>query len=320
MNRFKAMSAALLLAVAGSAAALEPAACRNVRFADVGWTDIAATTGMASVVLEALGYRPSVTMASVPIAFSGLKTRQIDVFLGYWSPSMTPLIEPYLKAGQIKVLAEPNLSGAKYTLAVPDYVAAAGLRDFKDIARFKAQLDGKIYGIEAGNDGNRLIDGMIRKQQYGLGGFKLVESSEAGMLAELERAERRKKWMVFLAWEPHPMNVQHKLRYLSGGDAVFGPNFGAAKVFTALPPDYEARCANVGRLLRNLRFSTDMENQVMGPIMNKVRPETAARAGIFEKEPGRAHELAGRGEYLRRPAGAACRKPGAGALTACSEF
>lgn len=301
MNRFKAMSAALLLAVAGSAAALEPVACRNVRFADVGWTDIAATTGMASVVLEALGYRPSVTMASVPIAFSGLKTRQIDVFLGYWSPSMTPLIEPYLKAGQIKVLAEPNLSGAKYTLAVPDYVAAAGLRDFKDIARFKAQLDGKIYGIEAGNDGNRLIDGMIRKQQYGLGGFKLVESSEAGMLAELERAELRKKWMVFLAWEPHPMNVQHKLRYLSGGDAVFGPNFGAAKVFTALPPDYEARCANVGRLLRNLRFSTDMENQVMGPIMNKVRPETAAREYLKKNPAVLTSWLAGVNTFDGRP-------------------
>ncbi|MBN3006509.1 glycine betaine/proline transport system substrate-binding protein [Chromobacterium alkanivorans] len=301
MNRIKAMFAALLLAACGGALAQEPAACRNVRFVDVGWTDIAATTGLASVVLEALGYRPVTTIASVPIAFSGLKSKQIDVFLGYWNPSMTPLIEPFLKAGQVKVLAEPNLTGAKYTLAVPDYVAAAGLRDFKDIARFKAQLDGKIYGIEAGNDGNRLIDGMIRARQYGLGGFRLVESSEAGMLAELERAVRQKKWMVFLAWEPHPMNVRHKLRYLSGGDAVFGPNFGAAKVFTAVPPDYEARCPNVGRLLRNLRFSTDMENRVMGPIMDKIRPETAARDYLKKNPAALAGWLAGVNTFDGRP-------------------
>ena len=145
-----------LAALAGSALANDAAQCRNVRFADVGWTDIAATTGMASVVLEGLGYKPTTTIASVPITFSGIKTKQIDAFLGYWNPSMTPVIEPFVKAGQIKVLDKPNLVGAKYTLAVPDYVAAGGLKSFQDIAKFKKQLDGKIYGIEPGNDGNLL--------------------------------------------------------------------------------------------------------------------------------------------------------------------
>ena len=30
--------------------------CKNVRFSDVGWTDITATTALTSVVLEGLGY------------------------------------------------------------------------------------------------------------------------------------------------------------------------------------------------------------------------------------------------------------------------
>ena len=65
------------------AAWAEDASCKTVRFADVGWSDIAATTGMASVVLEGLGYKPTVTIASIPIAFAGMKKKQIDVFLGY---------------------------------------------------------------------------------------------------------------------------------------------------------------------------------------------------------------------------------------------
>lgn len=278
MKLKKIMMAGVLGSCCTLALAQEPAQCQNVHFADVGWTDIAATTGMASVILESLGYKPQTTIASVPITFAGVKSKQIDVFLGYWNPSMTPMIEPFVKAGQIKVLPTPNLVGAKYTLAVPDYVAAAGLKTFADIAKFKDKLDGKIYGIEPGNDGNALILGMIKKDQFHLANFKLVESSEAGMLAEVERAIRQKKWIVFLGWDPHPMNVKYKMKYLAGGDDVFGPNFGEAKVYTATATDYAARCPNVSKLLDNLHFTTTIENHVMGPIMDKVKPEVAAKA------------------------------------------
>ncbi len=275
-----ASTAAFILACMGTAQATDAPACQQVRFADVGWSDIAATTGLASVVLEGLGYRPTVTIASVPITFSGLKTRKIDAFLGYWNPSMTSMIEPFVKAGQIKVLDPANLVGAKYTLAVPESLYNKGLKTFDDIAKFRKELDGQIIGIEPGNDGNALIKGMIDKNQFGLKDFKLVESSEAGMLAEVQRAIRMHKDVVFLGWEPHPMNVQMKVRYLEGGDEVFGPNFGEAKVYTALPPDYETRCPNVGQLLRNLRFTTEMENQVMLGIVGKGRPTDVARTWL----------------------------------------
>ncbi|MBV5346145.1 MAG: glycine/betaine ABC transporter substrate-binding protein, partial [Rhodoferax sp.] len=228
--------------------------CKTVRFADVGWSDIAATTGMASVVLEGLGYKPTVTIASIPIAFAGMKKKQIDVFLGYWNPSMTPQIEPFVKAGDIKVLATPNLVGAKYTLAVPTYLYDKGLKTFADIAKFEKDLGGKIHGIEPGNDGNALIAGMIKDNKFGLKSFKMVESSEAGMLIEAQRAIKAQKAIVFLGWEPHPMNVQMKMSYLAGGDDVFGPNLGEAKVYTAIPTSYEARCPNVNAFLKNLQF------------------------------------------------------------------
>ncbi|MDR5824266.1 choline ABC transporter substrate-binding protein [Caballeronia sp. LZ043] len=269
--------AAAMLAGVSVAHAAEPAACRNVRFADVGWTDIAATTGLASTILQGLGYNPTKTIASVPITFAGVKSKQIDVFLGYWSPTMDPIIDPFRKNNQVKVLATPNLKGAKYTLAVPDYAYQAGIRNFNDIAKNYDKLDGKIYGIEPGNDGNALIKKMIDSNQYGLGKFKLVESSEAGMLVEVNRAIREKKPIVFLGWEPHPMNVQMKIDYLSGGDEVFGPNYGEAKVLTVTPTDYDSRCPNVAKLVSNLQFTTDIENHVMLPIMNKTDANKAAR-------------------------------------------
>lgn len=277
--------AAAVALTALSAHAAEDASCKKVRFVDVGWSDIAATTGMATVVLEALGYDPTVTIASIPIAFAGMKNKQIDVFLGYWNPSMTPVIEPFIKDGQIKVLETANLVGAKYTLAVPTYLYDKGLKNFADIAKFKKELGGKIYGIEPGNDGNALILGMIKDDKFGLKDFKLVESSEAGMLVEAQRAIRGKKAIVFLGWEPHPMNVQMKMSYLTGGDDVFGPNLGEAKVYTAVPTGYLERCPNVAMFLSHLQFSTDIENKVMGPILDKVKPATAAR-NFLKKNPG----------------------------------
>lgn len=279
MCRFQTLQACALLfaaAACSSAFAADPAECKAVRFADVGWTDIAATTGVASTILAGLGYAPTKTIASVPITFAGLKSKQIDVFLGYWSPTMDPIIEPFRKAGTIKVLQTPNLTGAKYTLAVPDYVYQGGLRSFQDIAQYADKLQGRIYGIEPGNDGNQLIQKMIDGNQYGLGKFKLVESSEAGMLVQVNRAAREKQWIVFLGWEPHPMNVQMKIDYLAGGDDVFGPNYGAARVLTAEPPDYSARCPNVAKFVSNLQFTTAIENHLMVPIANKEDPNKAA--------------------------------------------
>ena len=220
-----ALTAALTLGAPVQAA--ESASCQDVNFADVGWTDITATTAATSVVLEGLGYNTDTQVLSVPVTYASLKNGDVDIFLGNWMPTMEADIAPYREEGSVET-PRVNLVGAKYTLAVPTYLAEKGLKDFADIAKFKDELDGKIYGIEPGNDGNRLIQGMIDSNQFGLGEFEVVESSEQGMLSQVARATRRDKGVVFLGWAPHPMNANFELTYLSGGDDVFGPNFGGA--------------------------------------------------------------------------------------------
>jgi glycine betaine/proline transport system substrate-binding protein len=150
---------------------------------------------------------------------------------------------------------------------VPTYLYDSGLKSFADIAKFKDKLGNKIYGIEPGNDGNRLILDMIKADKFGLKGFDLVESSEQGMLAQVERATKRKEAIVFLGWEPHPMNTKYSMKYLDGGDDVFGPNYGGATVYTNTRAGYVTDCPNVGALVKNLKFSLELENVVMGYIL-----------------------------------------------------
>ena len=145
----------------------------------------------------------------------------------------------------------------------------------------KDALEGKIYGIEPGNDGNRLIIDMIAGGPFGLDGFEVVESSEQGMLAEVARATKDGKPIVFLGWEPHPMNANFKMTYLTGGDDYFGPNLGGAIVATNTRAGYVGECANTGKLLKNLTFSLPMENEIMGAILNDgADPAEAAKAWL----------------------------------------
>ena len=255
-----------LTAMSGTVWAAEPDSCKTVRFSDVGWTDITATTATASAILKTLGYEPTTTVLSVPVTYTSMKNKQIDVFLGNWMPTMEADRKPYLEDKSVDNVGV-NLEGAKYTLAVPDYTFADGLKSFADIGKFKDKLDGKIYGIEPGNDGNRLILGMIKDDKFGLKGFDVVESSEQGMLAQVERATKRHEPIVFLGWEPHPMNVKYKLAYLSGGDDVFGANYGGATVYTNERAGFAKDCPNVGKLVGNLKFTLGMENKIMGSIL-----------------------------------------------------
>ena len=263
-----AIVSAALFSLAGSSFAGDPASCKTVNLSDVGWTDITATTAATSIILEGLGYNPEVKVLAVPVTYKSMETGDIDVFLGNWMPTMEGDLGSYRDAGTVEVLQPANLTGAKYTLAVNKKAADAGLKDFADIAKFKNQLKGEIYGIEPGNDGNRIILDMIARDSFGLKGFEVVESSEQGMLSQVARAEKRGKMVVFLGWAPHPMNANFELTYLSGGDDFFGPNFGGADVFTNTRKGYSSDCPNVGKLLSNLQFTLAMENEIMGAILD----------------------------------------------------
>lgn len=260
----------------------------TVDFAEVQWTDINSTTAATRIVLEGMGYETKSSMVAVPIAFQSLSTGDIDVFLGDWEPSMSAITEPLFEAGEV-VQYHANLKGAKYTLAVPTYVADGGVKDFADIAKFGKEFDYKIYGIEPGNDGNQLIQRMIDTDAFGLGDFELVESSEAGMLTQVKAMAPKEEWIVFLGWAPHPMNNVYDMTYLSGGDDYFGPNYGGATVHTITRVGYAEENPNLGRFFKNLEFTLAMEGAIMQDIADGMDALDAAEKwlkanpGILDK-------------------------------------
>ncbi|MFV2035061.1 MAG: glycine betaine ABC transporter substrate-binding protein, partial [Halocynthiibacter sp.] len=97
--------------------------------------------------------------------------------------------------------------------------------------------------------------------------------SEQGMLAQVERASRKDKPIIFLGWAPHPMNSNFEVTYLTGGEEWFGAE---GDVYTNTRAGYVEDCPNVGALLNNLSFTLAMENEIMGAILNDGEDATDA--------------------------------------------
>ncbi|WP_112872680.1 choline ABC transporter substrate-binding protein [Paracoccus endophyticus] len=265
---------------AGPALADDAAACGTIRLSDPGWTDITATNGVAATVLEALGYEADVQTLSVPIGYEAMKGGTIDVFLGNWMPAQKAFREDLEKSGAAVELVQ-NLIGAKFTLGVNKAGADLGVTDFSQLDAQRDRFDGKIYGIEPGAPANQSIAKMIADDKHGLGDWELVESGEQAMLAQVARNDQAGTPTVFLAWAPHPMNVAHQITYLSGGDAEFGPDFGGATVHTLARTGWPEQCPNAARLLGQMIFDVEMENALMGSILNDgMDGPAAARAWL----------------------------------------
>lgn len=285
-----------------TANAAEAQSCKNVRLGVVNWTDVIATSAMTQVLLDGLGYQTKQTSASQQIIFAGIRDQRLDLFLGYWNPLMTQTITPFVQAKQLRVLDKPSLEDARATLAVPAYLADKGLKRFADIAKFKAELGGKIYGIEPGSGANTQIKAMIAKNQFGLGGFQLVESSEAGMLSAVARAVNRNEAVVFFGWAPHPMNVNFKMTYLTGSDDALGPNEGKATVWSVTAPDYASRCPNVEKLLTNLTFTAEDESRMMQPLLDHKDALESAKQWLKDHPADQKRWLAGVTTFDGKPA------------------
>lgn len=276
MRRLSTAVTVGLLAL-GSASAYADQSCDTVKMADPGWSDIAATNAITGFLLDGMGYKAKVDTLAVPITFGGLKDGQVDVFLGNWMPAQQGFYDKFVATGDVTQLAK-NLDGTEFTLAVPDYVWDAGVHNFADLNKYADKFDKKIYGIGSGAPANISLQEIIKKNDFDMGQWKLIESSEQAMLAEVSRAVKKQKFVTFLGWTPHPMNVQLKMHYLKGGEKYFGDT---GSVHTLTRKGYAQACPNVGKLLTNLNFTQEMENSIMAEVVNKkVSNADAAKAWI----------------------------------------
>lgn len=192
---------------------LAQATAPTISFGVPPWPGVAVKTEITQQLLETIGYQTDTKNVGLAFIYRGLADGNIDTFMGAWLPAENNMIKPLVKKQQVVKLGS-NLSGAIEGLAVPTYVWNKGIHSIKDLAAHPDMFDHEIYGIEAGSAMDEAISKAIDDDYQGLSDFKMVPSSTAAMLAQVEHSTPKKKNMVFLGWRPHWMNIEFDMRYL----------------------------------------------------------------------------------------------------------
>ena len=197
------------------------AADKKINIGWTAWSDAEAVTKLAKKVLEdRMGYKVEMTMADIGIQYQGIATGKLDAMLMSWQPLTH---KPYLdKVRQDVVDLGPMYTRAKLGWVVPAYIPESELKSIEDLKKpeVKQKLGGKIQGIDPGAGLMQASEKALK--DYGLTDYQLISASDAAMLSGVERAERRKEWIVATAWSPHWMFAKSDLRYLEDPKGSLG--------------------------------------------------------------------------------------------------
>lgn len=254
-----------------------------IRIGWVNWSDTEIAVKLANVAIQDQLKQPvKLVMADIGIQFQALANGSIDLIPMVWLPSTHQAFwDKYKdKLEDMGVLYEGRIG-----MAVPTSIPVSEVASVEDLNKpeVRKNFEGKILTSEVGNGQYKLTLKAI--EEYKLDGYKMVASSESGMLSELDRNLKRGKWSLINAWSPHWMFSKWPLRYLDDPKHMFGGveqiHAVARKGFTAQYPQvarffshYSIPQADLEKLMAQAREST--ADKVVAEYYEANKPRFAA--------------------------------------------
>lgn len=262
----------------------------TLNFGVPAWPGITVKNEIASQLLSPLGYETHSHEVGLQIIYQGLKSGDLDVFLGGWLPAQNPLYTPLNKQGAITTVAN-NVDGAQMTLAVPEYLYEQGIQSFADLDANRDRFDGKIYSFGAGSAASEILDKAIDEDAWGLGDWELVDTSVVGMLSAASDAISHEAPIVWVGWTPHWMNLELEMRFLEDPENLFGENNGESQVLTLVRTSYADAHPNLVNFFEGFIFSAEEQSWMIDEFGQKDRrPEKVAQEWI-RKHPERVEAM-----------------------------
>lgn len=193
---------------------------KTIRLGWTAWADAEVVTTLAEFLVEQrLGYNVDRVMTDIGIQYQAVANGDLDIMLMAWLPLTH---KNYWEKVRDKVINLGPLYTGKLGWVVPDYVPKDKVTSIEDLKKpdVAEKIGRQIQGIDPGSG---LMQASERAMQdYQLDNLKLVSASGAAMTAVLDRAYRRKRWVVVTAWQPHWIFARYKLRFLKDPKGVLG--------------------------------------------------------------------------------------------------
>jgi glycine betaine/proline transport system substrate-binding protein len=271
-----ALAGATLLSVAGcgSSGGSGSSGTKTLILGDNGWDENIAVSNLTKVVLgDEMDYNVSLKgPLDLGPMFQGIASGDLDAFMDAWLPNNQPYIDkPQIKP-RVEVLAPWYEGKTEYGLTALSY-----MKGITSIADLNHAGTNEITGIEPGASFMPVIEDKVIPA-YNLD-MKLVTSSTAGMLAEVQKKNAAKEPIVFTGWSPHWMNLKYDIVYLDDPKNAQGAFDNSAKITAVVNKDLKSDDPAAYAYLKSISLDENQVNEIEDEI-NKAgadNPEKGAK-------------------------------------------
>jgi glycine betaine/proline transport system substrate-binding protein len=254
-----ALASASLLGVAGcgGGGGSGSSGSKTLTLGSIGWTENIAVSNLTMVALgDEMGYDVQLKgPLDLGPMFQGLASGDLNAFQDVWLPNHeTYLNKPQIKP-QVEVL-DPWYEGTtKFGITVLSYMK--GITSIEDLPKAGTK---EITGIEPGAAFMPVIEDTVIPE-YNLD-MKLVTSSTAAMLAEVQKKNAAKEPIVFTGWSPHWMNLKYDIVYLDDPKNAQGAFDDPSKITCAVNKDLASDDPAAYAFLKSISLDEDQINEI----------------------------------------------------------
>jgi glycine betaine/proline transport system substrate-binding protein len=241
----------------------------------IPWDEDIAVTQLWKAELEKRGYTVTLRQVDAGPLFAGLGQGDIDLFFDAWLPAThADYYNRYKdKIEDVGVWYDK----ASMQIAVPKTEPVNSLADLKgQSSRYKR----RIFGIEPGAGEMKIVKTKVQPA-YGLGDYKVVESSTAAMLAELDRSVKNNQPVAVTLWKPHWAYTKFPIKPLADPQNAFG---SAEKIHTLGRQGFAKDFPDLDGWLKKFTMSDAQLFPLEDLVMNKYKGKEAKGVAEWEKQ------------------------------------
>ena len=240
----------------------------------VNWAECVAASNLWQVILEEKGYEVELTQLDVAPVFVGLRKGDIDFFMDAWLPITH---EAYWKEykDDLDDYGVWYQQPAKIGIAVPKYVTIDTIAQLKDEA---ARFNRQIIGIDPGAG---IMKATVRANEDYQLDYKVVQGSEAAMMATLDKAYNKKEWIAITGWSPHWMFAKYDLKYLEDSEKSYGEE---EEIHILANKNFSGKQPKIAAMLKKFKMTDAQIGSLEALINDGMDPADAARQWIKDNK------------------------------------
>ncbi len=240
----------------------------------VNWAECVAASNLWKVILEDQGYKVNLTQLDAAPLYVGLDKGDLDFFLDAWLPITHEVYWEKYK-DNLDDYGIWYTEDAKIGVVVPQYVTISSIEELK---ANKDKFNGEIIGIDPGAGIMKASN--AANEDYDLG-FKVVQGSEAAMMAAMKKAYDSEQWIAITGWSPHWKFAQYDLKYLEDPNGSYGE---AEQIHTLANKEFTTKNPDVAEMLKKFKMSDAQIGSLEALIVDGMDPLEAAEKWMTDNQ------------------------------------